>query len=182
MLAHTLYNYRIVDLQSGLVSTAESILSQGKWQFLQLGNYTSAQPLVVNQGASAKVVFQPADITFSQSNGLEINYDFDNQLFRPQTIGDLFLTEIRFKAKCSAQNGYADLLVTSPSFLYNPVTAQTFSIPKGAGVEQFITVNGSIFVGEDLKANGFEVSIRAGDGNFSIYDVSLLSCRIGSGK
>ncbi|QVV98881.1 hypothetical protein 2017DRC82_0595 [Vibrio phage ICP1] len=131
---------------------------------------------------SAKITFQPVDITFSQSNGLEINYDFDNQLFRPQTIGDLFLTEIRFKAKCSAQNGYADLLVTSPSFLYNPVTAQTFNLTKGAGVEQFITVNGSIFVGEDLKENGFEVSIRAGDGNFSIYDVSFLSCRIGSGK
>ena len=181
MLAHTLYNYRLIDLQSGLVSTTESILSQGKWQFLQLGNYTSVSPLLVSQGNSTKIIFQPTDIVFSQSNGLEINYDFDNQLFRPQTVGDLFLTEIRFKAVCSAQNGYADLLVTSPSFLYNPVTGSTFNLSKGAGVEQFLTVNGSIFVGEDLKANGFEVNIQAGSGNFSIYDVSFLSCRIGSG-
>lgn len=182
MLTHPLYNYRLIDLQSGLVGTTESILTQGKWQFIQLGNYTLGQPLVVNEGDSTKITFQPEDITFTAGNGLEINYDFDTQLFRPQIVDDLYLTEIRFKAVCSAQNGYADLLVTSPSFLYNPVTASSFSIPKGVGVEQFVTVNGSIFVGDDLKANGFEVSVAAGRGNFSIYDVSFLSCKIGSGK
>ncbi|AHK11531.1 hypothetical protein S140_124 [Shewanella sp. phage 1/40] len=177
-----LFNTSIIDNQTGRQFSAKSLAETGDWQFLQLGHYTTGSPWVVNEGVTDKLTFQEVDITYSAGNGLEINYDYAAQLFLPRQLGDLFLTEIRFKAKCSAQNGYADLLVTSPSFLYNPVTGSTFSVPKGAGVEQFITVNGSIFVGDEVRTNGFEVKIQAGSGNFSIYDVSILSCRLGGDK
>ncbi|CAH9011880.1 conserved hypothetical protein [Vibrio phage 424E50-1] len=169
------------DPQGRRIKSLESIHAIGDWQFIQLVHYTSASPWAINQGNTNKLTFQESDITYIAGNGLEVNYDYTDQLFRPQQLNDLYFSEIRFKAKCSNQNGYANFLVTSPSFTYNPITGATFSVPKGAGVEQFVTVNGSIFVGEDLKENGFELSVQSGSGDFSIYDISLLSCRVGSG-
>ncbi|CAH9011991.1 hypothetical protein VP424E501_P0025 [Vibrio phage 424E50-1] len=53
--------------------------------------------------------------------------------------------------------------------------------PKGAGVEQFVSLDGGIFIGQDVIDNGFEINFTAGDGNFDIYDISILSSRVGSG-
>jgi hypothetical protein len=162
--------------------SAQSIVQSGDWQFIQLGHYTSASPWTVNQGITDKLTFQEADITYTAGNGLEINYDYTAQLFRPQQLNDLYLSEIRFKTRCSAQNGYADISADIPNATFSQVAGSTFGIPKGAGVEQFVSLDGGIFVGQEMIDNGFEINFTAGSGNFEIYDVSILSCRIGGNK
>lgn len=170
------------DASTGRQVTTKSIQEVGDWNFFQLGNYTEASPLSVAEGNSSVISFQESDITFTDGNGLTINYDYDNQLFKPTQIGDLFKSEIRFKCKCSLQNGYADVKAQVPNFTYNPIQGETFGIPKGANVEQFVSLTGGIFVGQDLLTNGFEVVFTAGSGDFEVYDVSFLTCRVGSGS
>ncbi|CAH9012148.1 conserved hypothetical protein [Vibrio phage 501E54-1] len=169
------------DPQGRRIKSLESIHAIGDWQFIQLGHYTSASPWEINQGNTDKLTFQESDITYIAGNGLEVNYDYTDQLFRPQQLNDLYFSEIRFKAKCSKQNGYADVTIDVPTFTFNPLQGETFGIPKGASVEQFISLDGGIFIGQEVIDNGFEINFTAGDGNFEIYDISILSSRIGSG-
>lgn len=176
-----LFNNRIIDNQTGKVVTATSLVNRGNWQFIQLGNHTSAAPLNVLQGTTQVIDFQPQDISYSAGNVSDVAYDYINQLFRPTILNDLYAGEIRFKARCSIQNGHGDIRMDVPNFAYNPVHANTIGIPKGAGVEQFISSNGLFFVGEEMLEEGFQISFSAGDGGFEIYDVSFLWCRIASG-
>lgn len=170
------------DPQGKRIKSLDSLHDQGEWQFLQLGNYTQANPWIITEGNTSKLTFQVSDIAYVSGNGLAVNYDYAAQLFRPQQLDDLYLSEIRFKCTCSRQNGYADVRVEVPTFNFNPVQGKTFGIPRGSGVEQFVSLSGAIFIGQDVVDNGFEVNSTAGSGDFSIYDVSILSCRIGSGK
>ncbi|CAM0043168.1 hypothetical protein VPHK406_0028 [Vibrio phage K406] len=170
------------DPQGKRTKPLDGLHDLGEWQFLQLGHYTEASPWSVTQGTTEKLTFQESDISYIEGNGLAVSYDYTDQLFKPQQLRDIFLSEIRFKCKCTNQNGYADVRVDVPNFVYSPVQGETFGIPKGAGVEQFVSLDGAIFIGQDLIDNGFEINFTAGDGNFQIYDISILSCRIGSGK
>jgi hypothetical protein len=36
--------------------------------------------------------------------------------------------------------------------------------------------------GQEMIDNGFEINFTAGFGNFEIYDISILSCRLGGDK
>lgn len=154
----------------------------GDWQFLQLAHYTSVAPWTVTQGNTEKLTFQESDISFTAGVGLEINYDYVDQLFKPTRLNDLYFSEIRFKTRCSNQNGYGDVRVDVPTATFSPIQSSTIGIPKGAGVEQFVSLDGSIYIGQEVIDNGFEINFTAGSGNFEIYDVSLLSCRVGSGR
>ena len=177
-----MYNYHIVDILTKKRVSAKSIVQTGDWQFLQLGHYTTLVPWQITEGATAKLGFQSTDITYTAGNGLEINYDYTNQLFRPQQLDDLYFSEIRFKTRCSKQNGYADVQVDVPTATFNPVQGSTFGIPRGAGVEQFVSIDGGIFVGQEMIDNGFEINFTAGNGDFEVYDVSILTCRMGGDK
>jgi hypothetical protein len=177
-----LFNTSIIDNQTGRQFSAKSLAETGDWQFLQLGHYTTGSPWVVNEGVTDKLTFQEVDITYSAGNGLEINYDFTQQLFLPQQLDDIYFSEIRFKTRCSRQNGYADVRVDVPTATFNPVQGSTFGIPRGSGVEQFVSLDGGIFVGQEMIDNGFEINFTAGFGNFEIYDISILSCRLGGDK
>lgn len=170
------------DLVKDRIKTTQSIQEVGDWQFLQLGHYTEESPLSVVQGDKVKIEFQETDISYIAGNGFQLSYNFTDQKFEPTQLDDLFLSEIRFKTKCSNQNGYASVVVEVPTALFNPVQGETFGVPKGAGVEQFISLDGCVFVGQEMISNGFEVYFEAGDGDFDVYDISLLSSRLGSGK
>jgi hypothetical protein len=176
------YFHELVSLgKKQIKRSLDNLFSQGDWQFLQLNNYTSASPLVVNQGSTTKLQFQPADIFFQAGRDLSLNYNFVSQKFQPQTLNDVFLVEVRMKMKCSSQNGYGDLLLESPSFLYNPIQARTVTSPKLANTEQFISIAAPVFIGPDVLTNGLEVKFAAGTGNFSLYDVSYMITRLASG-
>lgn len=178
----TEYFHELVSLgKKQIKRSLDNLFSQGDWQFLQLNNYTSVSPLVVNQGNTTKMTFQANNISYQTGRDLTINYDYIAQKFMPQTLNDVFLVEIRMKMKCSAQNGHGDLLLESPLFAFNPVQGRTLGSPKSANDEQFVSIAVPVFVGADLLTNGLEIKFRASNGNFSIYDVSFLIVRLTSG-
>jgi len=173
--------YYLMSWATGRERRVDNILANGDWRFLQLGNYTSASPLVVNQGSTSKITFQSSNISYQAGRDLVINYDYTLQKFTPTTLNDVFLVEIRFKAKCSSQNGHADVLLEAPTFGFNPINAQTFGVPKAANNEQFVSVSVPLFIGQDLINNGLEVKFSSGSGNFQVYDVSYMIVRLSSG-
>lgn len=176
------YFHELVSLgKKQIKRSLDNLFSQGDWQFLQLNNYTSASPLVVNQGSTSKITFQVNNISYQVGRDLNVNYNYTSQKFVPQNLNDVFLVEIRFKTKCSSQNGHADVLLETPTFAFNPINAQTFGVPKAANNEQFVSVSVPVFIGQDLITNGLEVKFSAGSGNFSVYDVSFLIVRLSSG-
>jgi hypothetical protein len=176
------YFHELVSLGKNKIKRSlDNLFAQGDWQFLQLNNYTSVSPLVVNQGSTTKLQFQPADIFFQAGRSLSLNYNFTSQKFQPQTLNDVFLVEIRFKAKASAQNAAYEIRLESPTFPYNPVQAQSGSVSKSAGVEQFISLAVPVFIGPEIFANGLEVYFKADSGNFQVYDMSYMVVRLTSG-
>jgi hypothetical protein len=176
------YFHELVSLGKNKIKRSlDNLFAQGDWQFLQLNNYTSVSPLVVNQGSTTKLQFQPADIFFQTGRDLSLNYNFTSQKFQPQTLNDVFLVEIRFKAKVSNQNGYFEVRLESPSFIYNPIQAVTQGIPRSANEEQFVSAAVPIFIGQDVLDNGLEVKVKAVSGNLSVYDVSYMVVRLTSG-
>lgn len=178
----TLFLTDIIDNQTKEVKTAQAITKEGDWNFFQLGNYTLASPLVIAQGSTAKITFNPSDISYTVGSGFTPTYDFTNQKFLPQTLNDVFLVETRMKVKCSLQNGHGDLLLESPSFAFNPVQAQSINVPKAANTQQFASVNVPVFIGQDIVNNGLEVKWSSVSGAFSLYDISFMIVRISSGK
>lgn len=172
----------LTDRRSGKSESVEHLVSNGDWLFTQLGHKTSASPLVVSNGTTTKITFQPVDISYTAGNGLNMSYDFTNQKFLPLVLNDLFNVEVRFKVKSSAQNSHLDLKLESPTFAFNPINAQTHTIVHSANDEQFLSANFLVFIGADLITNGIEFKITAHDGNMSIYDISYLIVRLSSGK
>lgn len=173
---------KAVDLASKRIKTAEAIIKQGDWRFLQLGNYTQASPLVINNGVKTKLTWQLADVSYADGVGLAVNYDYTNQKFMPTTERDVYLAELRFKCIPSANDGHLDVMLESPTFGFNPINSKTASFVKGIGQVHFQTNTFSIFIGPDVKANGIEVYFTPSSTNVSIYDVSFLITRLSSGK
>jgi hypothetical protein len=178
----TEYFHELVSLgKKQIKRSLDNLFSQGDWQFLQLNNYTISSPLVVNQGNTTKLQFQPADIFFQTGRDLSLNYNFVSQKFQPQTLNDVFLVEVRFKTKTSTQNASFEIRLESPTFAYNPVQAQSINVSKSAGVEQFVSLSVPVFIGTDIFTNGLEVYFKADSGNFQVYDVSYMIVRLTSG-
>lgn len=177
----TIFLSEISDNRTGREKSANAIIREGDWNFFQLGNYTSASPLVISAGNTSKITFASTDIIFTAGNGLTTSYDYTAQKFTPTTIGDVFLVEIRMKVKCSLQNGHGDLLLESPSFSFNPVQAQSINVPKSANTQQFVSINVPVFIGQDIKDNGLEVKWNSVSGAFSLYDISFMTMRLSSG-
>lgn len=177
----TIFLSEISDNKSGREKSANALIRQGDWNFFQLGNYTSASPLLVNAGNTSKITFTPSDIVYSIGNGFTPSYDFTNQKFTPTVLNDVFLVETRMKVKCSLQNGHGDLLLESPTVAFNPIQAQSINVPKAANTQQFVSVSVPVFVGQDLIDNGLEVKWNSVTGTFSLYDISFMIIRLSSG-
>lgn len=173
---------KAVDLSSKRIKSAEAIIKQGDWRFIQLGNYTQASPLVINNGVKTKLTWQLADVSYADGVGLDVSYDHVNQKFTPRTERDVYLAEIRFKSIPSGNDGHLDVTLESPSFDFNPINSKTNTFVKGAGQVHFQTNSFSVFIGSDVKANGIEVWLQPSSTNVSIYDVSFLITRLSSGK
>lgn len=173
--------YNIISGKTGKQRSIDSLLAQGNWQFIQLSNYTVASPLLIIQGNTTKLTFQPSDISYTEGSNLLLSYDYTLQKFIPQTLGDVFLVEVRMKVKCSSNNGHFDILLESPTAPFNPVQSATQGIPRGANQEQFVSISVPVFIGADVKANGLEVKVSAQVGNLSVYDVSYMIVRLTSG-
>jgi hypothetical protein len=178
------WNYcaKMIDLTSKRIKSTQAVLKEGDWNFTQLGHYTSISPLVVSSGAKVKITFQEGDVTYQAGVGLITQYDFINQKFIASTLNDVFMVEVRMKVKPSAQSGYMDLLMESPTFGFNPINASTQTFTKSAGDEHFISSDFLVFIGEDVLSNGIEFYIHPVDTNVQVYDISYFIVRLSSGK
>ena len=172
---------RMVDLVSNKTKSAQALIRQGEWRFIQLGNYTLASPLLVNNNNKVNITYQLSDVSYTEGNGLDVSYDYVNQKWTPNTQGDVFLVDVRMKVKSSAQNSHLDFIVESPTFAFNPVNASTQSFVHSANDEQFISNTFVLFIGVDVLANGLKFYLEAHDGNFQVYDVSYTVVRVASG-
>ena len=173
--------YNIMSWATGKERRVDNLLAQGDWQFIQLGNYTSASPLAIAQGTTSKLSFQANNISYTTGRDLSINYNYVAQKFMPKQLNDVFLAEVRMKVRCSSQNGHFDVLLECPTVAYNPIQATTNGVPKSANTEQFVSTSVPVFIGQDIITNGLEVKVNAVAGNLQIYDVSFMVVRLTSG-
>lgn len=175
------YVYNIISGRTSKQRSIDNVMACSDWTFIQLGHYTSATPLIITQGSTTKLTFQQNNISYTVGRDLNVNYDYNLQKFIPQTVGDVFLVEIRFKIKCSVQNGNFDVLLESPTVSFNPIQAQSTSVSKVANTEQFVSMSVPVFIGKEVKDNGLEVKVSALSGNLSVYDISFMIVRMTSG-
>lgn len=173
---------KLVDLKSGLMKSTEAIVKEGDWQFSQIDKYTSASPLVVNAGSTTKLSFDAEDVSFTAGRGEVVAYNYTAQKFLTTTVDDVYMLEVRFKCKSSTQNGHGALKIECPTVAYNPIQANSLSVPLTANSEQFYSFSAPVFIGQDLVTNGLEIKWQSVAGNFSIYDVSFMFIRVSSGK
>lgn len=164
----------LVDMQSKVERTTESILKQNGWKFLQDGRYTEASPLVISSGAKTKITFDLSQIAYQDGRLLDLAYDQSSNKFMPTQVGATYLANIRFKAKSSSQNNIVDVALESPSVSFNPIVADTITFNKSANTEHFISITQPIFITQDVVTNGLEIYITPNGGTLSVYDYSVF--------
>ena len=62
----------LVDMQSKVERTTESILKQNGWKFLQDGRYTSSSPLVVSGATKTKLTFDMSQLAYQDGRLLDV--------------------------------------------------------------------------------------------------------------
>ena len=176
------YLYKIIDGVSGQKRSATSLIESGGWYFKQINTYTEASPLVIPQGATSKLVIPVNDMGFSRAKYFDLSYDYGNQKFKPTTLDDVYLANVRLKVKPTNQAGHIDIKVTVPNFAFNPINASTESFTKSANQEHFFSPSFELFIGQETIDGGIEVSVTANGTDVSIYDYSFLITRLYSDK
>lgn len=164
----------LVDMQSKVERTTESILKQNGWKFLQDGRYTSSSHLVVSGATKTKLTFDMSQLAYQDGRLLDVQYNQSANKFVLQDVGSVYLFNVRFKAKSSQQNSYTDIVIESPSVSFNPLSAATVSFVRSANNEHFISVNFPIFLSQDVVTNGIEVYITPSGGTTQVYDYSVF--------
>ena len=164
----------LVDMQSKVERTTESILKQNGWKFLQDGRYTSASPLSISNTTKTKLTFDMSQLAYQDGRLLDVEYNQSANKFVLQDVGGVYLFNVRFKAKSSQQNSYADIVIESPSVSFNPLSAATVSFVRSANTEHFISVSFPIFLSQDVVTNGIEMYITPSGGTTQVYDYSVF--------
>lgn len=169
-----LFSESMVDMQTGVQRKTEHILKQNGWVFLQDGRYTEASPLVISAGVKTRITFSLTQLAYQDGQLLAVEYDQQNNRFKPSDVGSAYLLNFRLKVKPSAQNGTADATLEVPSATFNPILAGTLSFNKAAGQQHFFSLTDPIFVSQQMLDNGFEIYIHPVGTNLSVYDYSIF--------
>ena len=172
------YSGKHIDYESEQQRSTDSLLHSGGWSFRQVSAYTEANPLLVPNNTNVNLAIPNNVNDYVDGKYLQLPYDFDNSKFIFDSLGDVFLVNVRMKCKADAQAGHLDIKLESPSFLYNPLNAYTFSFIKGANQEHFFSPDLTLFVGQDIINNGVQIIGRASDCNVSVYDYSVMIVRL----
>lgn len=181
-IATDLYLGRVIDLQSGVVKSAQDIAREGGWFFKRVATYTEASPFVVAQGETLTLPIPSDDVGEQQGNLLNFSYDYTDQLFRPTVAGEVFAVELKFKCKPTAQAGHLDLILEIPDYSFNPINGSTLTFNKSAGEEHFFSVNFLPFISQDFADSGASLKVRAVNTDVSIYDYNFVFVRLHSNK
>lgn len=181
-IATDLYLGQVIDLQSKVSKTAQDIIREGGWFFKRVATYTESSPFDVPLGQTMVLPIPPNDTGETQGNLLNFSYDYDNQLFRPNTAGEVFAVEIKLKCKPTNQAGHLDLILEIPDYPFNPISGTTLTFNKSAGDEHFFSANFLPFISEDFAAVGAQLKLRAVGTDVSIYDYNFIFVRLHSNK
>lgn len=168
------YSAKQIDLTSGMERSTQSLLTGGAWFFKQIAEYTSSSPFTLAVDEKKKFTFQPDDAGFTQGKYFDLLYDFTAQKFTPVTADNVYLANIRFKATSDLRNSQLDILLESPTVLYNPINADSVSFNRTPSTEHFKSSNLLVFIGEDIVTNGVEVYFESHEANMEIYDISFM--------
>ena len=181
-IATDLYLGRMIDLQSGVVKSAQDIAREGGWFFKRVATYTEESPFVINSGETLTLPIPSDDVGEQQGNLLNFSYDYTDQLFKPTTAGEVFTAEIKFKCKPTNQAGHLDLILEIPDYSFNPINGSTLTFNKSAGEEHFFSVNFLPFISEEFAQSGATLKVHAVGTDVSIYDYNFVLVRLHSNK
>jgi len=171
------YSTFLTDQQSKVTRTTESIIQSGGWAFKQVDTYTVSSPLNVVESTPSKLIIPSGDTGYQVSHYLDIEYDPVNHKFITGLNNDLLIMNIRMKCIADAQAGHLDVKVESPSFLYNPLNAYSFSFVKGMSQEHFFSPTLTLFIGQEVQDNGFEIILESIGCDVQVYDYSFIITR-----
>lgn len=176
------YLYSIIDTQSGIKRSVNSINEGGSWLFKQVDLFTSSAPLILLEGVDTEINIPFEDTGYSENHLIDLHYNFNSNLFLPQTVGDLYLTSFRGKAVSTHNFTHLHLKVNSPTVDYNPIEAETVIFSKNSGDVEFISTKFLIFISQDLVSNGLKFTAQSGGGNLELYDYSFTIVKLFSNK
>lgn len=152
------------------------------WQQITDTTYTSGSPLAISSGVTAKI--QTGTITTIDTQlptGVSGFWNNTTDKLVGVNDGDSFAFTLRFKAKMSVANGYADISLNVGGAL-GTITQKTIMFLKGSGTEQIFSENFVYFTGSTFLANGCDINITPQNGNIQIYDIVLVPVRTHKGK
>lgn len=176
----SIYTYISQDKINEIVEVINSSVGAG-WYFKQVAEFDSDNPVTISNGQRVKLTIPENDAGFERVQNLDLSYDYENQLFKPTTEDDIYLTTLRFKAIPSGSfGGVGSLKITveSPNTAFSPISGDQPSFVRGNGDEHFFSSHHHIFIGQELIDNGLEVYVEANDANVDLYDYSFTLTRL----
>jgi hypothetical protein len=181
-MATDLFLGKVHDLQSKVSRSAQDIIREGGWFFKRIATYTEESPLVVTAGTTVNLPIPANDTGEQQGNLFNFSYDYTNQLFRPNTTGEVYLTEIKFMCKPTQKAGHLDLILEIPDYPFNPINGTTLTFNKSAGEEHFFSSNFIPFISQEFADNGARLMVHAAGTDVSIYNYNFMFVRLHSNK
>lgn len=151
------------------------------WAQYSDDSLSSGSPQVVNQGSTAVITNNAANVIESQLP-IGVSSLYDGLKIRPDQVGDAYMIRVNFDAFTSVQSGFAtlELDIGAPQ---NVILKKGITFPKGAGLANAISISTSnlVYTLGTFIANGGELKLVSNSGNTSIYNVSYVISRIHKG-
>lgn len=176
------YTFNIIDGKTGQKRTANSLIESGGWYFKQVNQFSLGSPLSVLENTRVKLTIPENDEGFETGRFFDLSYDYDAQKFLPQTVGDVYMVNIRYKAQTPNLSGFLTIDIEIPNANFNPIAAETTRFLLGTNTEQFKSFQTTIFIGPEAVQDGIEVYASSINANISVYDYSFTIVRLFSNK
>lgn len=160
--------------EDATIATVDQAKGWSGWAQYGDSQYTSASPLVVNQGNTATINIDGLGNTIKTQLPIGVNdfYDTVNSKITPVKEGDGYNFSLSFKGTTSSQNGSATVFVDIGG-AFTRLFPRLVLFPKGANAEQDFYFTSQYYTLNTFKGNGGIIKIESDEGNTSIYDISL---------
>ena len=160
--------------EDATIATVDQAKGWSGWAQYGDSQYTSASPLVVNQGNTATINIDGLGNTIKTQLPIGVNdfYDTVNSKITPVKEGDGYNFSLSFKGTTSSQNGSATVFVDIGG-AFTRLFPRLVLFPKGANNEQDFYFTSQYYTLNTFKGNGGIIKIESNEGNTSIYDISL---------
>lgn len=144
--------------------------------------YSDLEPFTITQGQRVKLTCNSATVI---NNNIPSDFTsgmWDSTANKLLAVNnkDIFLLELRFKARNSVNNGYFDIEIDIGGAV-GSISNITQNFTRSADTEQSFKPVLKYFSGTTFIANGGDIYIDAVNGNLEIYDIEILPTRIHKG-